>query len=417
MESSRWWLGVTALTLLGIAATGVQRLDQERAWERRIEELRARARPAEERLARGPADDDLRARLAKLERELMALAPPDGAPAVQAFHEVRSDADPAPYHAWVARAQPALATWLHSELCGTPPAGAPPGSEEWMPLRQRVWARLGRGQRIAVEPPRLLVLRNWANCLAWHAFFEARNDSREPWELDAAGILASVFPLALAYDDASFLGTMVRIAVEQQVVAAARALLAQGALPAPALRAELDPWLARSAAFEPREMLAGELRAFLALHEHTGAGEGGRELLEHFAGVEEAFELAERSPADLRAAPGGDPPGGFLSVFRSALAGLHRHRSVLALGRVALAIEEQRARTGALPGHLERLTAAFADGLPLDPLTGAPFSYRLEGGRARLGPAACPEHGSDECRDMDWPAAVEQLLAWEFPPD
>jgi hypothetical protein len=67
------------------------------------------------------------------------------------------------------------------------------------------------------------------------------------------------------------------------------------------------------------------------------------------------------------------------------------------LGRVALAIEKHRARTGAPPERIEDLAETFADGLPRDPMTGAPFSYRLVDGRARLGPTACPEHGGDAC--------------------
>jgi hypothetical protein len=92
---------------------------------------------------------------------------------------------------------------------------------------------------------------------------------------------------------------------------------------------------------------------------------------------------------------------------------LHRYRSILSLFRVALAIAEHRERTGRLAADLRELEAAFPDGLPVDPLTGAPFPWTLDAGHGRLGPTACPLHGSAD-RKCSWPTAVEQQLAWKF---
>ena len=113
----------------------------------------------------------------------------------------------------------------------------------------------------------------------------------------------------------------------------------------------------------------------------------------------------ERGPAD--------PDGSFVNACSNALDRVHRQRSLLALFRVALAIEEHRERTGALPATLAELAGAFADGVPADPLTAGPFPWAIEAGRGRLGPTACPLHGASE-RKCDWPRTVEELAAFEF---
>lgn len=426
------WIILLAILLctFGMFAGGQRDARRGRALERRVEELRALARPAEARLSHGPESDDLRARLADLDRQLQELAPVSTAPPDQGLTGAALASDLTPYRAWVERARPALVRWLHEEPCATPPSGAVPGSEAWKPLRWRVDARLQRGERIATEIPRLLWLRNWGNLLAWTAFFEAQESVEdEPWELDAAGILASTFPLVLAFDDGSLIGTMARNGVEQQMLRAAKALLQHGSVPARALRSALEPELVRSGACRSGEVLEGELRAILAIYDRARAGEAHEPLGEEqdltdagfflwfFAGVEEAFEFAGRGPLELHAALEGaarEDKATFARTSIGALLQLERHRSILALGRVALAIEEQRERTGALPERLELLAEAFPGGLPTDPLTGASFPYTVDGSHARLGPTACPEHGSDASRHLDWTAAVEQLLAWEF---
>jgi hypothetical protein len=211
---------------------------------------------------------------------------------------------------------------------------------------------------------------------------------------------------------------MVRVALEAETLRAARALLREGHVSAHVLRTVLEPWLVRSLAVEPRELVEGELHWFLerslgslqpAGATHIGA-EAADALLVRFGSVERAFELARLSAREIERRIEQRDPAQSTSPFAvacvSALTTLHTHRSTLALARVALALADARSETGALPVRLEDVAARFADGLPLDPRSGMPFPYSVEGSRTRLGPA--------ECAEGDWAAAVERLLAWDL---
>jgi hypothetical protein len=373
--------------------------------EMRLETLRHLARPAEERLVDGPEGDALRAQLVELDRALQEFAPLAGAPPVQSLRTIPSSAELDAHRAWIERARPALEVWVRIEPCDVP--------SDRISLRQRVESYWEQGRRIAVDPPRLQVLRRAANLLAWRASFDAASgpEDRAPCEIAPARILASTLTLAYAYDDASLIGTMARIAIEEQTLRAARLMLEQGTLSAKDVRKALEPSLARSAAFEPREMVEGELRAFFALYDRVASD--GAEALVHLANAGDAFDLAQRSasdPADISLAR----DDAFLQSCRSALARVHRHRSLVVIFRIALALMEHRERERALPQHLEELAPAFGGELPRDPVSGAPIPYRFEEGRVLLGPTACPTHGNDACRHVDWAAAVEQMLAFEF---
>ncbi len=382
------------------------------ASEVRLETLRHLARPAEERLVGGADGEHLRSQLVEMDRAFQALATDDGTRPVQSFRTLSSAAEVRACRAWVERARPVLAAWVRIESCDPVARDASSFTLDRMPLRQRIGLCWERGQRIANEPPRLPVLRRAANLIAWRASLDATKDpaEREPCEIAPAELVASIFTLAYAYDDSSLAGTMARIAIEEQALRAARLMLEQRTIPAVEMRAALEPFLARSAAFDPREMIEGELRSFLALYDRVASD--GREALEYFANLREAFDLAQGSVTDSDGGAAGDDA--FVESCRNALARVERHRSIVATFRVALGLLDRRERQGIFPTDLGELAAAFPDGAPADPLTGEPFAYRVEGGRAFLGPAACPLHGAGECRHTDWPAATEQMLAYEL---
>ncbi len=429
--------------------------------EIRIETLRHFARPAEERIVSGAESDALRSRLTELDRALQALAPLKGAPPVQSFRTIPTSAELETYRAWIDRSRPALASWLRVDACNTSASDGGLRAADRIPLRDRIESCWDHGRRIAADPPRLQVLRRAANLLAWRASFDAAKagKDREPCEIEPAEVLASTITLAYAYDDSSLIGTMARIAIEEQTLRAARLMLEQGTMSASELRRALEPSLARSAAFDPREMIEGELRAFLALYERVapnrsvvpdngnddgnGIAPGGCvppneriapyeriprgertapdvdalsdavEALDYFSKVGDAFDLAQRPSCDPNDAPRtGDD--GFLQSCRNALARVNRHRSIVAVYRVALALLERREREGALPQSLDELAPAFQGELPRDPVTGAPIPYRFEGERVFLGPTICTTHGLAACRHVEWAVAVEQLLAWDL---
>jgi hypothetical protein len=380
--------------------------------EIRIETLRHFAEPAADRLVTGPEGDALRSRLVELDRVLQALAPIKGSPPVKSFRTIPTSAELGAYRAWIERSRPVLASWVRLARCEARATDGNPRSIQWIPLRDRIETYWDRGQRIAMDPPRLPVLRRAANLFAWRAAFDAATTAkdRDECEIEPAEILASILTLAYAYDDSSLIGTMARITVEEQTLQAARLMLEQGTLSASDLRRALEPALARSAAFEPREMIEGEMRAFLALYDRVASD--GLEAVDHFASIEEAFELAQRPSVDPNETSAADDE--FLRSCRGALARVHRHRSIVTTWRVALALMEHRERDGAFPERLEELAAAFEGEFPRDPVTDAPIAYRVDGSRALLGPTACPMHGEEPCRHVEWPVAVEQMLAWDL---
>ena len=310
--------------------------------------------------------------------------------------------------ALLVRVEPCLAAW--AELCAC----------------AELQERLARGERIADELPRLLGVKNWGDLLAWHAHFQAL----EPGcAARAAETLASTLDLVEAFDDRSLIAEMVRIAGEQRVLVAARTFLEAGWLDASVLRAALEPRLRRAATpVRGEQLVLNEVRSLFALYDQTrleGASallEGGsaelEPLLEYLGTVEPALALARLpAPEYHRLRPvrslAEDPGRSFVNACSNAFDRLHRQRSIVALFRVALAIEEQRESSGALPATLDELAGSFADGVPADPLTAGPFPWTVESGRGRLGPTACPLHGSSG-RKCDWPRAVEELAAFEF---
>src|SRR5262249_52784356 len=113
----------------GIVAPRALHAWRDRAWGRRLPELRALAAPAEGRLARGAEADELRARLAELDRQLQQLAPESDAPPVHALSEATLALDPAPYRAWVKRAKPALDRWLDAKPVAPDDAAASVASQ------------------------------------------------------------------------------------------------------------------------------------------------------------------------------------------------------------------------------------------------------------------------------------------------
>ena len=383
--------------------------DSQAVAARRIAELRELARPAQERLAQGPASDELRARLSTLDLRLKKLANSGARPEFPVLTDATLALPFAEYGAWLERCMPVLDVWLQAEPCGTPPGDALDGSEDWMPLRYRVEVRLQRGERVANDIPRLVHMRNWSQLLAWRAYFQARisDPGSEPWSLGSEQILASVLPLAAAFDDGSILGMHVRLEAELHTLRAARALLRKHCITATALRQVLDPLLVASASVEGIHVIEGSLgQACDALELSSDATD---ELVD-YEGAEAALRWARLPAADFfreLERSGLPEPGGFEARAVSSLALLHRHRSILTLFRVGLAIEEFRERTATLPTNLGEIAASFPNGMPLDPLSGEPFAWLRAGGR--LGPVTGPDG-----EHLDWPEAVEQLLAWDF---
>ena len=407
-------LAAIAAALLMLAGRHLRSGGHQRAWEARLVQLRERAAPAAARLARGPDADEVRRELRALDRELAELLgecaladlDPSGAATDAELERVRAQ---------VERARPVLDRWTCQESCATPPADAPAGSDSWRSLRLRVEPRVRRGERIAPEALEPASSKTWARALAWRAVLEARAPAEDdPDRPRPAEILSSAFPLLAAFDNGSFAGALVRCALEDELLRTARVLVCEHRVPAHQLRAFLDPWLARSLAVEPRALVEGELSWFF---EH-GPGqlepaklglEAVDRLLVHFGSVERTLELARLPAPELDRQPRGtESPPLFATAGTLAISALHRHRSVLALARVALAIEEHRERTGALPVRIEELADSFVDGLPVDPWTGAPFAWSIENARGRLGPAA----GAED--ERDGPTAVERLLAWDL---
>lgn len=112
--------------------------------------------------------------------------------------------------------------------------------------------------------------------------------------------------------------------------------------------------------------------------------------------------LDARTPSD---------PGGVLRIVRRLARKLAELESATALARVALAVAERRAATGAWPASLDDLRDAFPDGVPLDRFTDAPFVYDPSGAKVRLASAgAFP----DDNTPAD-PWLHDTLLLWELP--
>lgn len=400
--SRRCWFGWAGLALgaLGLLV-GLARAATDGADERRLEELHAYARRADEHAPRTPATDELWERLADLDRRLRECLPEDMKSGV-AGTSPWLPAELEEQRARVAQAEPCLAAW--AELCADP-------------ALQRC---LERGERIPEDTPRFMSLRSWGHLLAWRAYFQTQDPVDRAL---AAETLASVFDLAAAFGDRTLIAEMIGVALEQRALLEAWTFVEESWLDAGALRAALEPRLRRGASEQrDEELVLHEVRRSLELVERAVPGLlcrssecACRELgsfLEHFASVERALALARLPAAELHRIRLEQSDGSFVSHCYTAFSTLDRHRSIISLFRVALAVGEHRERTGALPEALSELGPAFEGDVPTDPLTGAPFPWTIAADRGRLGPTACPQHGSE--RECAWDAALEGLLAFEL---
>jgi hypothetical protein len=139
--------------------------------------------------------------------------------------------------------------------------------------------------------------------------------------------------------------------------------------------------------------------------------------------VVEACTILDRAaaapPASLVAAcaalraeqqAGADDPTGVRKGMTKLMARVARTEAAQALARIALALAEHRATTGAFPSSLDELKPMFPDGVPLDPFTDAPFVYDNTATGVRLASAGRLGDGPP----LEEATLRERCLVWEL---
>jgi hypothetical protein len=97
-------------------------------------------------------------------------------------------------------------------------------------------------------------------------------------------------------------------------------------------------------------------------------------------------------------------------VIPSAAERAGRTEAACRLARVALAVAERRSVDGEFPASLDALRPMFADGVPLDPFTDAPFVYERTPTGVRIESAG----RLAEDAALDEPMLRERCLVWEL---
>lgn len=257
---------------------------------------------------------------------------------------------------------------------------------------------------------------------------------------DAAGALEEGFALSSSLaGEPILIVQMVRQSMDRILLEAARTLLGRAA-PAPAELERLARALPDERPAHFRAALDAEMKTLHDVllriesgREGYGRPEGGllasgaawilrplafgahrRILLE----MQEALETEIR-PEDLRAGFAPREAGGGWNPFYVLTAPRHleqaRARAAAAearsaLARTAVALRRFRIESGAYPGSLGALVPSHLGGLPVDPFSGAPPAYAVEGGGFVLRSA-----GEGVVTWGGGPPIADELLVWRIP--
>ena len=279
-----------------------------------------------------------------------------------------------------------------------------------------VQAAMDRGERLAVEPPKLFKTRMYVNVICAAAVVNAR----EGREQRAGELLALARDYAYAVDDRRLISAMVRAALESVIREQVTRLLELELVDPAELRRLLEPGLrgrfdegyradlVRRELGITAEALGGAVEeAAVSWQFLTG---GGNEIPTSVVSTvlrrEDVLDLARLAPDDFRLERQDRSTGDSLFPWTTTLGVVHEQIAEDALLRIQLAAHVYRELHGAWPAELGSLASLFPDGVPLDPHSAAPFAAELHGDELRIGPAAIAAEES-----LSWERAVERGLA------